>query len=196
MTLDEMYLETAVYVDESIHKNDEGAYTGESLLIVDKFKSAINYAYHKICKERFSLEYSEEVVLDENKEFAIAGLTETFYELIKITGNSRHRISWEFVPPEMVRCPGRDSGETVRVYYYYLPPELRGLEDEPVFPLGAVDHRVLCYWAAFTFLHMEGQWDTSASAQAERWLSFWNDGFGSIKQNRGEPDEIKNVLGW
>lgn len=54
MTLDEMYIETAMYVDEDIYKTN-GEYTGESLKIINKFKSAINYAYKKVCRERLNL---------------------------------------------------------------------------------------------------------------------------------------------
>jgi len=195
LTLDEMFIETATYVDETIEKTD-GVYTGESLAIVNKFKSAINRAYIKIAKFRFKLDHSEDVVLDANKQFSLSSLSKTFYEIIKIENEDEAPVRRAFVPGNKVECPDYNEGDTLTVYYYYIPAKLQNLDDTPEFPAGAVDHKVLCYYAAFEYLHMEGMYDRTKAEQADKWLAFWNDGYNEIKQNRGEIEQVQDVLGW
>lgn len=193
MTLDEMYIETAVYADETISKTGE-AYAGDSLVIVNKFKSALNEAYRKITKERYKLIYSEDIVLDASKQFELADLTETFFELVKVEDADEYEVTAIFKPGEIVKCPNEASGDTVTVFYYYLPDELSDLDDEPAFPVAAVEHKIMCYYAAFKYLIVEN--DQQSRARAMDWLALWNEGYDSIDRSRGAVETVKNAMGW
>jgi len=193
LTLDEMYHEIASYVDEEIAA--AGPYTGDELILVNKFKSAINYAYiNKIAKEKYRLEYKDTVTLDNDQQFALSALTKTFYEIRKIEDINESKITnWEFSPDEKVYFPYNASGETFTVYYYCLPDELTGTGDTPIFPAAAVDHKILCFFAAFQYWNIED--DEDSISKANKWLALWNDGYNNIKQNRGQKRKIRRV-GW
>ena len=193
MTLDEMYVEIATYVDETITKTG-AVYLDTSLAITNKFKSAINEAYRKIATERYKLIYSQTVTLDANLQFTLSGLTKTFYRLVRVEDADEYEITAMIIPAEKVECPNEASGDTVTVYYYYLPAELSVLTGSPEFPTAAVDHKVMCYYAAFKYLTIEGEQENRVKARD--WLALWNEGFDSINQNRGEVDTVQNVMGW
>jgi len=183
-----MYHEIATYVDEDFPA--AGPYTGDDLILANKFKSAVNTAYLKIAKEVYRMEYKEDVVLDSNSQFAISSLTKTFYQAKKIENTNEYPVDWEFVPEEKIECINESSGNTVTVFYYYLPAELTDT-DTPVFPAGVLDHKVLCYFAAFAYWNMEV--DDSAPAKAAKWLALWNDGYLNIKPARGAKMRIRRV---
>lgn len=191
MTLDEMYIETAEYVSEEISKSG-GAYTGDSLTIVTKFKNAINYVYKLIAKQYFPLEYSEAITLDANKQFDVTDLTKTLYRIRKIEDSSGFGMMWKMVPNEKVEVIRGSSGLSVTVYYSYVPVALSALSDTPVFPEGAVDHKVLCYYAAFQYFVIEG--DTLSQDKSQYWLSLFNDAVSRINPDRGEPDLVRNDM--
>lgn len=178
MTLDEMYIETASYIDETLSKTN-GVYTGESLVIVNKLKSAINYAYKKICREKYKLEYFETLSKD-------SPFTKNFYRLISIVATGTDEpIDYEIKGDNIYY----DYDCQVDVRYYYVPDELINLTDVPLLPETAVDHKLLCFYAAFHYFNIE------EDGKAKAWLNIWNDGFNSIKQ-AAQRTKIKNKYGW
>lgn len=176
MTLDDMYIETAMYVDETITKTD-GEYAGNSLIIVNKFKSALNYAYKKICREKFPLEFTETVFSGDN-------LTKT---LVKV----------KYVKAEDIEIPysieagsiNFDYDGQVEILYEYMPDNLANLTDVPELPEEKVDHKILCYWAAFNYFNIDDD------DRANKWLSMWNDGFDSINRGYKKFKRVK-AAGW
>lgn len=178
MTLDEILIETATYIDEDLIKSND-VYVGEGLKLVNKLKSAINYAYKKICREKYKLDYFETLSKD-------SPLTKKFYQLIKlvITGTDLP-IDYEVKGDNIYY----NYDGQVDITYYYIPDELVNLQDVPKLPESAVDHKILCFYAAFHYLSME------QDERAAVWLNLWNDGFENINQARA-PIVIENVFGW
>ena len=190
MTLDEMYQECAMYIDETISKTG-GLYTGDSLVIVNKLKTAINYIYQKVAKERYKLIYSESITLDSNKQFSISSLTNTFYELVKIEDSNASQVSWKFVPNEKIECPYKSSGDTLTIFYYYIPSELTNLTDEPIFPNGAINDKIYCFYASYFYLSQEI--DSFSQAKSGTYFNLFKDGYDTIKQNRGDLNMVVDV---
>lgn len=189
LTLDEMYVETAIYVDEEISKSG-GVYTGDSATITNKFKTAINYMYLKIARERYKLIYKEDIVLDANKQFNISSLTKTLFKIVTVQDSSETDIAYKIIPSEKVECPYQNASDTVTVYYYYKPAELTGLTDSMDFPEGAVENKILCFYAAYFYLSQET--DSSSQLKANNYLALFNDAVDRIDENRGEDSVIED----
>lgn len=190
MTLDEMIQECASYTDNS---EDIGVapYSGDALTMANKYVSAINYAYKKIAKERFRLDYSEGIVLDANLEFSLSSLTKTFYKMVSVENSDEKEISWGLRPGNKVRCPNETAADTVTVFYYYIPADLviTTLTGTMLFPGEAVDPKIPCYYAAYLYFKIDDD------ERSEIWLPLWNDGYDSIRQNRGETEVTEDVYG-
>lgn len=176
MTLDEMYIETAMYTDENIVKTS-GDYSGDNLKIINKFKSALNYAYKKICKEKFKLLATENITVI-NNAINIADLNKAFFKLKDIKDSNGYELNYN-LNGDIISL---DNGNVV-VNYYYMPDDLVNLTDVPLLPEAGVDHKILCYFAAFQYLNIEDD------DRASKWINLWNDGFNSIKQ----PNKIRRV---
>lgn len=180
MNLEEMYKRTAKYVDENI---GEPPYTGE---LIDRFKSSINYAYQKICKEKLFPETSEDVTLDNNLQFDVSALSNAFNGIIDVKDSNGCEVTYENVRGNTkIRCPHRSQGDVVTVVYRYVPAQLEELTDEPAFSEAEVDHLLLCYYAAYDYFVIEEERE-----RAEDWLGRWAEGYSAISQSSGgEADE-------
>ena len=176
-TLDDMLIETAKYCDVEISKTD-GAYSGDSLVITDKLKSAINYAYKKICLEKIHREYKEEFT-------SMAALTKTFFKAISLKDADGHEIPFSIEAGEFVY----DSDETLTLHYIYIPPELAALTDVPDLPANA-DLRIPCYYAAYFYL------SDDSDERAAKYVDLWNDGFESLTEAPKQQKTVKNGWGW
>jgi hypothetical protein len=175
MTLDEMYIETASYVDEAINKLN-GEYVSDSLVKVNKFKSAINYAYKKICREKFPLQFKETINLGNN-------LTKKLNKVISIKAEGEE-IPYTIEVGQIIF----DYAGPVEVLYEYIPNDLENLTDVPELPEEKVDHKVLCYYAAFKFAMIDEDDD-----KANRWLSIWQDAYDSIRHNYKKQKRVVGV---
>lgn len=184
MTLDKMLQETAVYTGESI---GDAPYSGSALAITNIFKSAINYAYKRIAREKWMPFYSEDVELDANLQFAVASLTKKFNGIKKIEDSDGDEIIWEMATDGTIECPYEEAEDDVTVTYFYIPDDLSSANDEPVIPNAQADHKLLCYYAAFQYLVTEEEPDE----QVNRWLGLWNEGYFEITQNTGEMHQTK-----
>lgn len=176
MTLEEMYNESAMFIGETLQK-ESGVYIGESITITKIFKSAINYAYKKICKEKYTLEHTENITSGQT-------LSKKLYKIKSVTIDSQpinYKIGANTVTFDY------DSAD---VEYIYLPNDLSELTDEPV--LDTVDHSILCYYASFAYFNVEDD------ERAVKWLNMWEDGFNSIDGNRTYQTAVKSVYdgGW
>ena len=189
VTLDDLFVECAMYSDEIISKTS-GAYTGDSLLIVNKFKTGINKAYQDITKEKCRLEITEDMTLDSDLQFATSGLTKTFFYLVKIEDSDGNKIDYKKANNGKIECPYQVSGEEVTVTYNYIPVELSGLTDVPVLP-AYIDRRVLCYRGAYEYLSLET--GNSAYDRSQVNLAKFNDSYEKIDENTGFPQQIEEV---
>lgn len=180
MTLDEMYAETAMYTDETINKVN-GNYDGNSMPIINKFRSAINYAYKKICREKYHPEIEDRINPGDI-------LTMKFYRILSVKTEDGFDIDYSIEDNEL----RYDYDGAVLVRYQYIPNDLVNLTDEPIVPEEYVDYKIMCYYAAFQYLNIEDD------DRAARWLSLWNDGFDSIKEIKVVQYKIKPVydMGW
>jgi hypothetical protein len=185
MTLDEMIQEAAGYIDakEEVLKVN-GQYTGESLINANKFITAINYAYKKICREKYRLHRIENKVLDENRGIPISSLSKTYYDLVEVIYNQYPVYSYLNGNAEIV-CPDLNPGDAVSIEYDYIPDDLKEFTDVPTIPESHVDHKILCFYAAFHYGSVEDE-DTTTT-----WLDLFNDGFNNIKSNKKPKKKIR-----
>lgn len=176
MTLDDMLQECAMYVSEELTKTND-VYAGEMLDKVKKFMSGINYAYKKICREKFHLTF-EDIVNPGDV------LTKPFYKVLSVKN-----LDGSPVPFEMVENDIRYDAGTVKIKYEYIPSELVNLTDVPEIPEEKVDHRILCYFGAFQFLNINDD------ERAEKWLSMWEDAFSNISSANTKLNYVVDVYG-
>ena len=179
MTLEDMYKQTADYTDENIGVSP---YDSD---IVDKFKAAINYAYQKICKEKWFPETSENVELDSGLQFDTSAFSKIYNGIIGVKDNNGYEITWEKVRGgTKVKCSY--DGTTATVVYRYIPDKMDELTDEPVFSDAEVGHLLMCYYAAYDYFIIEEE-----PERAEQWYARWAEGFAAITQSKGEPQEAE-----
>jgi hypothetical protein len=178
MTLDEMFIECVRQANVTIAKTGS-AYLGTSLTAVNKFKSGINYAYLKICREKWMPRYHEDVTLDADLQFDVEDLGKTFNGIINILDSDENDIDYIEKDDSIIRCPKESAGDIVTPYYFYLPNELADLTDVPVFPVRAVDHKILCYMGTYYYFSID------EDTKADIWLNLFNDGFANIRQAVG-----------
>ena len=162
-----MLIEAATYCDAEISKTN-GAYTGESLAIVNKLKSAINYAYKKIALDKVHLEYEEELSDTSN-------CTKRFYKAISLKTTDVDPIDVPYTIE--VNTIKYDYDGAVMLRYAYVPDDLEELTDIPVLPPN-VDLRIPCYYAAYFYLAND------SDERAGIYLDLWNDGYNSIQMNK------------
>lgn len=188
MTLDEMIQQCLVDMDETPLIKSGGAYSGDDLKTANKLTASLNTAYHKICRERYQLTKSENVVLDGNKSFDANLLTSPY---IKITAVERDEIPVAVAQKagDIYKCSGVNVGDTVTVYYSYLPPRMSALTDAPAIPESKFDHRILCYYADFEYLNTEG--DIDSRDRSQTFLAMFNDGYSNISATNGDAAQIQ-----
>ena len=176
-TLDDMLIETAIYCDVSISKVN-GTYTGESLVTVSKLKSALNYAYKKICLEKIHLEYKEALT-------DTSYCTKKFYKAIAL--ETEDCVSVDFtIEVNQIKY---DYDGTVYLRYAYIPEELDALTDVTELPPN-VDLRILCYYAAWFYL------SDDEDSRADKFINLFNDGFDSLNSDKKVQKTVKNGWGW
>lgn len=190
-TLDDMLIETAGYCDETISKVN-GSYTSDSLVIVDKLVSPLNYALNKIVKEKIKLEYIETITLDADRKFDLSTLTKNMLQILSVQDSEDPECEFNYmVNADSLYVPSGLSGDSYKLKYNYLPAELStaNLTGVPELPT-AVDIRIPCYYAAYFFLA------NGSDERANIFLDLWNDGFTSIKPSKKILKKIQEDEGW
>lgn len=187
-----MLQEVAVYTGTSneLVKNG-GFYTGNALILANKFKSALNYAKNKIAREKYAPSTSETVVLDSNLQFSITSLSKSFRFVKAIKNANGYSIFWEKSVGGKIKCPNENAGDTVTVEYSYMPYDLASLFDVLDLPEYVVDPKILCYYAAYMYFVTEG--NNRDLDKSQFWLGLWNDGLESINDYIGESLTITDV---
>jgi hypothetical protein len=186
LTLQQMIDKVAMYTRREIGASP---YTGENLDIVNKIKDGINYAYEKICKEKYRLSYTQDITLDSNLEYDTSNLTKTLLEIKKINyDNLNYRF--EFMDDDVIRIPDGTSGTTYEITYTYVPTVLSDLTDKPEFKEGQIDDTIICYYAAYHYLNIE------IDSSSITWLNLFNEGFEKIRDRKGASKKVKSLARW
>lgn len=176
MNLAEMLIECSINIDEQDNLTTE---------TIAKLKTGLNYAYQKIAREKFMLDTKEEVVLDANKEFSLSSLTKEFLQIIGVF--DENCLLNSILSNGKIKVPSKQEGDSVTVVYYYLPDKLVDNEDIPEFPEGAVDPKIMCFYASYYYFSIDDD------PKMDIWLSMFNDGFRGIRQNRGEIEQVITI---
>lgn len=183
-TLDDMLIETANYCDADIVKTGD-AYTGDSLVIVKRLTSALNYALNKIYREKLSLEYSESITLDANGEYDLSGLTKNLLRVKNVT-DANHQEYYSELNVNKLYVPSGVEGESYTITYNYMPLELTysaltGTTELPT----SVDMRIPCYYSAYFYLAND------ADERSATYLDLFNDGYNSINARKNVQKRVR-----
>jgi hypothetical protein len=152
-----------------------------------RFKAAINYAKNKIAKERYAPDHSETVTLTD-EVYDVSNLTKSIIKIKKITTTDGYELDWERLSSTQIKVPGQTSAV---ILYTYLPANLVNASDVLDFPSSVVDPQILCFYATYQYLLVEG--GNNDLAISSYWLNLWNDGFENIRDSIGELHRIKDV---
>lgn len=179
MTLDELIQQCATDIDEDITKSNS-VYVGANLVLANKLISGINYAYHKLAREKDLIFKEETVTLDADRKFIYSVLTSTPIKVLSITDSYNNPVDWRLLKRDTVYCLERSEGESLTVRYTYLPNKLviTNLSDTPLIPEEKVDHAILCHYADFYALSLEP--DTISQDKAYVFLGLFNNEIDAI----------------
>ena len=146
MTLNDMCMMAARYSDryDEFEKteNDAGqlVYQDDALHYFNIFRDAINEAYHEVARTRCEPDVYTEAVVDEECKVHLNQLSPLAYAVKNVMNVGRtEAIPFEFETKFVLYIPSMKPGDTVLVYYSYLPDRLQELDDQPVFPESVVD---------------------------------------------------------
>lgn len=188
LTLQQMIDKVAMYARREI---GSAPYTGDNLDVVNKIIDGINYAYEKICKEKYRLYYSEQITLDSNLRYDTANLTKTLWEIdsIKI---SNYMYQFEFVDDTVIVVPDGAEGVTFDIKYSYIPSSftISSLTGKPAFRDGQIDNTIMCYYATYHYLNIE------IDSSSVTWLNLFNEGFSKIRESKGSSKKVKSLARW
>lgn len=149
MTLDKMCMMAARYSDryDEFEKteNEDGklVYQDDAEHYFNVFRDAINEAYFEVARTRCEPDMYAETVVEDDGTINL----ETMYPLpysVKnlLNANKTAAVAFDFETKFILRVTGAKPGETVQLYYSYLPDRLEALTDEPIFPESVVDPAV------------------------------------------------------
>lgn len=185
MTVRELHMSTAQMVDEDIDLVTN--IDDDTKLILDKFLGSYNHAYQKVAKDKLLFLTKEEVEV-ENKKINTEYLMNKLCLILRIEDDEGNRVDYSEDGNSEVLV---DTEKTsVTIYYYYIPKKLVDLDDSTKFPPD-VDERILCYFAAYEYLNMEGGSEERVKAQ-DNLLAF-NDAVDNIRKRRMPSKYIKKV---
>lgn len=149
MTLDEMCMMAARYSDrydefeKTENEQRKMVYQDDALHYFNIFRDAINEAYFEVARTRCEPDTYVETTVDENGQINLEYLSPQPYSLKNLlTVNRRQSISFDFETKFVLNVTGAKPGDTVCVYYNYMPERLDSLNDEPIFPESVVDPSV------------------------------------------------------
>lgn len=192
MTLDEMIQQCALDIDETLSKSN-GAYVGDTLVLVTKILSGLNYAYHKLAREK-NLVFEEKIVtLDSDKMFFYSALINTPIKILGVQDADNNAVDWQLIKKDTVYCAYRSESDALTVRYTYLPTKLvlTSLTDEPLLPVEKVDHTILCHYADFYTLSLEP--DNVSQDKSIVFLSLFNNEFEEIQADFNQTFTFREV---
>ena len=149
MNLKEMCEMAARYSDRydefelAVDENGKSAYQDEALHYFNVFKDAINEAYFEVSRVRMLPDTYEETVVPEDKQIDLSTFYPSPYMLKNVLVRDRSAaVDFDFHTRFVIEIKGARAGETVVLYYHYLPDRLETIYDEPIFPESVVDPMV------------------------------------------------------
>lgn len=149
MTLDEMCMMAARYSDryDEFEKteNDQGklVYQDDALHYFNVFRDAINEAYFEVARTRCEPDMYAEVVVDDDGTINLESMYPLPYSVKNLlNANKTAAVAFNFETKFVLRVTGAKPGDTLQLYYSYLPDRLELLTDEPIFPESVVDPSV------------------------------------------------------
>jgi hypothetical protein len=150
MTLEEMCQMAARYSDrydefEKTLNEETGKmeYQEDALHYFNIFRDAINEAYHEAARTRCEPDVYTEVEVNDDGQINLQYLFPQPYSVKNVMNTLRtEAIAFDFETRFVLNVTGAKPGDTVCVYYGYLPERLEAYTDEPVFPDSAVDPMV------------------------------------------------------
>lgn len=148
MTLDKMCQSAARYADryDEFEKteNEDGrmVYEDDALHYLNVFRDAINEAYFEVARSYGHPDTYLKVKVPANKLIDLTTLDPVPFRLNNVLDENREKnVFFVFETRYVIRVNGFD-GDSVTLYYQYLPDRLEALSDEPIFPESMVDPMV------------------------------------------------------
>ena len=181
MTLDEMCISAARYADryDEFEKNEDGEYEDDAEQYFRVFRDAINEAYFRVARECAMPDVYVKAVLDDERQINLEELSPQLYGLKDVLNeNKTANYRYNFVTKYVLEVPDANPGETLTIYYHYVPERLEELTDSPIFPESLVDPMVYICLAVARIWMSEKKFDF-----ADRWLAQYHDYLSRIKSS-------------
>lgn len=167
--------------------------------------AAMNEAYRKICRNKVHLWATEEVTLDENRQFALSVLTNTLIRIREITqypnysGNTAYgkamSYRWDMYDSSHIVVMAAPESGTVYVTYEYMPEDLVVTSTSPSTEtttntpqINAAWHHILTYWA--TAQYYLGVKSVNYINKGSLWINMYDREYANITDGIGEPEHV------
>ena len=176
MTLDEMCVAAARYSDrydefeKTTIMDTDGkeyeVYDDDALVYFNIFRDAINEAYMSVSRMYTMPNTYTAAKVGEDGTIDLSSITPMVYEIKDIlNADKTAAVAYEFYTKYVVRIKNALPGDTVQIYYHYIPARLEEYKDEPVFSEAIVDPMVYICLAVARIWQSEKKFD-----YANQWL--------------------------
>jgi len=176
MTLDEMCIEAARYSDryDEYERTLDGGdstdaedwYEDDALHYFNVFRDGINEAYREVARLQAMPDRYAPVTVDENKQIDLSAITPGVYGIKNLLNADRTAaVSYTF-STKYVLDVNAQPGDVLQVYYHYVPDDLVGLNDVPVFTDAQVEPMVYICMAVARMWYSEKKFE-----YGNHWLS-------------------------
>lgn len=198
MTLDNMCLMAARLSDrddEFVKTAVEGAtpavdeYQEDALRYFNIFRDAINEAYYDVSRNISIPDTYETVMIPSDRMLDLTDLENTVYTVKNImNANHTAAIKFNFYTSTMVEIVGGEVGDSVDVYYHYLPARLDGYTDAPIFLESLVDPMV------YVSLAVARMWQSEKKiANYNSWMAEYYQKLRNVKPFLGHDGRPKRM---
>jgi hypothetical protein len=181
MTLDEMCTMAARYSDryDEFEKNAEGEYEDDALHYFNVFRDGINEAYREVSRLQAMPDTYTSAKIARDGTIDLTAVFPQVYQLKDIfTESKAATAAYVFETKYKVAVTyGAKPGDSVWLYYHYMPDPLEGLNDEPVFSDAIVDP------ALYVALAVARMW------QSEKKMDFFMQWYNQYREH------LRNVRG-
>lgn len=181
MTLDEMCVSAARYSDryDEFEKNEDGEYEDDALMYFNVFKDAINEAYMAVSREFAAPDTYQQAKVGSDLTVDLSGMEPAVYAIKDVlNANRTAAVSYTFETKYVLKVSGVNAGDTITLYYHYIPDRLEDLNDEPIFTEAVVDPMVYICLAVARIWMSEKKFD-----YANQWLSQYYTMLKSIRSS-------------
>lgn len=188
MTLKEMCEMAARYSDryDEFEKTENSAgklvYEDDALHYFNVFRDAINEAYFEVSRMRMLPDTYAETVVPADRQIDLSYAYPLPYMLKNVLSADRSAaIAFQFVTRMAIEITGAQAGDTVTLYYYYMPDRLEYESDEPIFPESVVDPMV------YVTLAVARMWQSEKKmANYQTWMGEY------LRKLKGVQSSMKN----